>query len=422
MADPTNPPPRSLLHRLLHVGVHDGLPPTEAKYVILNNTLVVVMSLVACLVVPNAYAMARGSSHADWMLLLLLQVPIYMFSFVFAAQRMHYTATLWFGGMASVSLVVQAHLLGRESCMHFFLLLHAVGPFVLVPPRYRRWVFVQTALYFAVFAYTLVAVSDVPMLPMPPGTMNSVGKINLVFVFFSLVAFGYYERTNTLHAEKMVEEERQRAETLLLNILPGDIAERLKRDQSSIADGFASVTVLFADIAGFTPLAGKLTPPQLVAMLNEVFSAFDAMVERHGLEKIKTIGDAYMAAAGLPRPRPDHAAAVADMALEMVATIAKLKTPDGTQLAMRIGVNSGPVVAGVIGKKKFIYDLWGDTVNTAARMESHGEPGQVQVTQSTYELLRDDFELEHRGNVYVKGKGDMPTYWLRSRKGKPAPA
>ena len=152
-------------------------------------------------------------------------------------------------------------------------------------------------------------------------------------------------------------------------------------------------------------------------MLNGVFSAFDVMVERHGLEKIKTIGDAYMAAAGLPVPRPDHAAAVADMALEMVAAIAELRTPDGSRLAMRIGIHSGPVVAGVIGKKKFIYDLWGDTVNISARMESHGEPGMVHVSQSSYDQLRADFELEPRGVIEVKGKGAMATYWLRSRKG-----
>ena len=216
----------------------------------LNNILVLVMSLVSCLVVPISYSFARASPHANWLLLLLLQAPLYLFSFAFAYGRMAYLATLWFGGVAAVALVVQAHLLGRDSGMHYYLLLHAVGPFVLVPPRYHRWVFVQSALYLAVFAYALFGIEPQPLLPMPAGALDEMGKVNLVFVFFSLIAFGYYERTNTLHAEAMVEAERQRAETLLLNILPAEIALRLKHDQSSIADGFADVTVMFADIAG----------------------------------------------------------------------------------------------------------------------------------------------------------------------------
>jgi adenylate cyclase len=202
-------------------------------------------------------------------------------------------------------------------------------------------------------------------------------------------------------------------------VLPGPIAERLKTGESLIVDRFDAVSVMFADIVGFTSVASKTSPEAVVTMLNEVFSMFDKLAEQHGLEKIKTIGDAYMVVAGIPQPVADHATAIAHMALDMLAGIAAYAQRTGTDLSIRIGVHSGSVVAGVIGTKKFIYDLWGDTVNTASRMESTGLPGRVQVTEATYALLREQFELEERGLVEIKGKGSMRTYLLVGQKQDP---
>ncbi len=231
------------------------------------------------------------------------------------------------------------------------------------------------------------------------------------------------ERTRDLQEEKrklgeayhLLSEAQEKSEALLLNILPGPIAERLKSGQNIIADHHDAVTVLFADIVGFTVLSARTPPVMLVGLLNEIFTLFDDLAAEHGLEKIKTIGDAYMAVGGLPDPRPDHAEAVADMALAMRDRLPHLPFSDLVPLQVRIGIHTGPVVSGVIGKRKFIYDLWGDTVNTASRMESHGVPGEVHLSGATAELLKGKFDLEARGPIQVKGKGEMRTYILKGR-------
>ena len=213
-------------------------------------------------------------------------------------------------------------------------------------------------------------------------------------------------------AMRLLGQERERSERLLLNVLPAAIADRLKMNPERIAEHSAEVTVLFADIVGFTTLSARKSPQDVVRLLDVIFSEFDALAEKHGLEKIKTIGDAYMAAAGLPERRADHALAAARMARDMLSAVARIAAETGEPLALRVGLNSGPVVAGVIGRKKFIYDMWGDTVNTASRMESHGVPGEVQVTDATAALLGTAFALRSRGAVQIEGKGEMHTYLL----------
>jgi class 3 adenylate cyclase/integral membrane sensor domain MASE1 len=217
-------------------------------------------------------------------------------------------------------------------------------------------------------------------------------------------------------ARMSLQAEKDKSERLLLNILPQPIAERLKHEQRTIADSFTEVTVLFADIANFTKLSASLTPQELVALLNEIFSEFDRLAEHHGLEKIKTIGDAYMVVGGLPFPHPNHAQAVAAMAIDMQATLAAFSHRQQKPFRMRIGINTGPVVAGVIGTKKFIYDLWGDTVNIASRMESQGLVGQIQVSADTYHQLKYEYELAERGEIVIKGGGKMLTYLLIGKK------
>jgi adenylate cyclase len=214
--------------------------------------------------------------------------------------------------------------------------------------------------------------------------------------------------------------EQEQSENLLLNILPQPIAQRLKQSQAntktsniSIADEYNNATVMFADIVGFTDLSSRIPPQQLVDLLNQIFSRFDLLAEFYKLEKIKTIGDAYMVVGGLPNLRSDHAAAIASMAIDMLDAIAQFNLDTGEKFQIRVGINSGAVVAGVIGIKKFIYDLWGDTVNIASRMESHGVPGRIHVSAATYELLKEQFLFEERGVISVKGKGEMQTYWLK---------
>jgi adenylate cyclase len=215
---------------------------------------------------------------------------------------------------------------------------------------------------------------------------------------------------------KKLRYEQERSDQLLLNILPRPIAIRLKEGQRQIADFFPDVTVMFCDIVGFTQMSERLPPGELVAMLNKIFSLFDLLAEKHGLEKIKTIGDEYMAASGLPMPRKDHAEAVAEMALDMLAVMDRFNAKNNSAVRIRVGIHCGPVTAGVIGTKKFAYDLWGDTVNLASRMESHGVANAIQVTESTYKRLRYRFMFQRRGTIHVKGKGALATYFLVGRR------
>lgn len=213
-----------------------------------------------------------------------------------------------------------------------------------------------------------------------------------------------------------LDRERARSEQLLLNVLPQPIGERLKRGEAPIADAFPDVSIVFSDLVGFTELSAQMPAASLVELLNEVFSELDALAAAHGVEKIKTIGDAYLAVAGIPVAREDHARAAANMAIDMLRVQQRLAERRGLRLQMRVGVNTGAVVAGVIGKHKFTYDLWGDAVNIASRMESSGLPGRIQISDATRSRLDDRYVVEERGVVDVKGKGPMKTWWLLGRR------
>jgi adenylate cyclase len=261
-----------------------------------------------------------------------------------------------------------------------------------------------------------------------PGPSEHIPS-SVVVAFFALNIFGPSVTTFALlehfvrsrdRAHRLLAAEQERSETLLLSIFPHAIAERLKISHDVIAERSEEVSVLFADITGFTPAAERLPAEEVVVLLDEIFSAFDELVVRHGLEKIKTIGDGYLVAAGIPTPRADHAEAAGRLALAMRQALAELPIASG--LSLRIGVDSGPVVAGVIGRTKFGYDLWGDTVNTASRMQSHAPPGAIQVTERTYRRLQDGFILERRAGVVVKGKGEMTTYLLLEERPEPSVA
>ncbi len=240
--------------------------------------------------------------------------------------------------------------------------------------------------------------------------------INAVVSSGVLLSIVSYALREAARAEAVAQFEHERSESLLANILPAPIAERLKSNPGSIADSFSEATILFVDIVGFTKLSETMTPEGLVDLLNKVFSEIDDLTEKYNLEKIKTIGDAYMVVAGAPERRPDHAEAIAAMSLEIKESFAKLNKAGHHSLDFRIGIHSGPVVAGVIGKKKFSYDMWGDSVNTAARMESHGIPGEIHVSAVVRDLLQDKFQFAECGLVDIKGKGKLLTYLLKGRR------
>jgi class 3 adenylate cyclase len=279
-----------------------------------------------------------------------------------------------------------------------------LGALLFVGPR-------EGVPWFAAFV-ALVAISAA----IDPALSDGAPDVphGVVVAFFALNIVGVAATAYALLQYFVRARERALAESerLLLNVLPAPVAARLKEQEGVIAEDLPEVTVLFADLVGFTPLSQRLSASEVVSLLDLVFARWDAVAAAHRVEKIKTLGDAYMVAGGVPLPRGDHAEAIAEMALAMGPELARCSEQTGIPLEVRIGIDSGPVVAGVIGRAKFIYDLWGDTVNTASRMESHALPGTIQVTERAYARLRDGYELRPRGTVDVKGKGPMPCYLL----------
>jgi class 3 adenylate cyclase len=289
----------------------------------------------------------------------------------------------------------------------------AVALYTAGAAGHLRWALLVAAVAVGGGIVFLLFVNQEPVLRVLSELVREVS----LWLAILLLGDAVHSRRALAREHRLLEVERGRSEGLLRNMLPASIAERLKQRQEVIADASPQVTVLFADIADFTSHAERSPPEATVALLNELFSQFDALTETRGLEKIKTVGDAYMVAGGLPDPMADHAGAIAELALEMLELAARRSFPEGGPVRLRIGVDSGPVVAGVIGRRKFGYDLWGDTVNTASRMETTGVPGCIQVTERTRQLLGERYVFQERGVIQVKGKGKMLTYFLSGRTG-----
>jgi class 3 adenylate cyclase len=281
----------------------------------------------------------------------------------------------------------------------------------------RDWA-LAIAAWFGTTPLIYLAVADLPSDTRAQLLRGAVSDLALLAAVL-LLGEALRSRRALDAAHRLLLAERERSEQLLLNVLPAPIAARLKQGEEIIADGFAEVTVLFADLVDFTRRSQETTPDRVVRVLDELFTALDRLAERYGLEKIKTVGDAYMAVGGLPEPRPDHAEAVAEMALAVREEVPRHLDPGGRPLQVRIGIDTGPVVAGVIGRRKFSYDLWGDTVNTASRMETNGVAGCIQVTDRAHRRLRDRYRFERRGPVEIKGKGELVTWFLIGRTGQP---
>lgn len=315
-----------------------------------------------------------------------------------------------------IVLTLMAVLFGRETYFHFYMLVTILMQFFLFPDHQRRIAYVCAFIITATFvAIQFPYFDQFRYFRLTGEALFRVRLTNILGLGLVVTTFSGYIASTFAEAERYIEIERAKAERLLLNVLPETVANKLKNNPGTIADRFEHCTVLFADIVGFTELSRKLSPVELVQILNELFSLFDDLVEKHGLEKIKTIGDSYMVVGGLPDPDPDHAVKVSAFALDLLNTIQNYRSQHGYEIELRVGISSGEAVAGVIGKKRFVYDLWGDNVNTASRMESHGLPGRVQVTESTYRLISEHFELEERGSIDVKGMGSVPGYLLLRR-------
>lgn len=258
-----------------------------------------------------------------------------------------------------------------------------------------------------------------PLYDISGNVLTILYTFNLASIFIRLPIITYFFYSKNIEtAEQALQEQYKLAENLLHNILPVPVAKRLKEESHTIADSFESVSILFADIVGFTPLSEKLKPQDVVSLLNTLFSRFDTLTEKYSLEKIKTIGDAYMVAAGIPEHKENHAELILDFALEIMSDLAEYNNANNTDIKVRIGINSGPVIAGVMGIKKFSYDLWGDSVNTASRMETSGVPGEIHITSETYKLISDKYTVNKREPIEIKGKGLMQTYFVIKKNTK----
>ena len=324
-------------------------------------------------------------------------------------------ARLGFVSFSVAYVVFNSLLIGVEFQFQLFLLVEILAIFFVFPASETRRMLVTAGIVFAVFLFFQV---------MPEHQFNqfqtgkadhnlpAYPKIILTNVAILLYAFAFYIQRTFRTADRILAAEREKSERLLRNILPDSIATQLKEQHTVIAERFDECTVLFSDLVGFTSIVRSMPAVQVVSVLNEIFSAFDDLTDRYQLEKIKTIGDAYMVVSGLPEPDTNHAEKMAQFAIDMMHTIQLYRDQTGLPLELRIGINSGDAVAGVIGKRKFNYDLWGDSVNTASRMESHGLPGQIQVTETTYQLIKDKFLFKERGLIEVKGLGMINSYLL----------
>jgi len=321
---------------------------------------------------------------------------------------------------ASIHIPLSTYLLGPGAgYLMFYFIFAAIAVLVYRPTEpVKRTLVVATAALSTIVMVTLTR-NLAPVIEMEPWKLNSIHDIIAGGTFISLAVIAFHFATVTNTAEKRIKKELERADELLRNILPDSIADRLKSSPNTISDNIESATILFCDIVGFTKLASQKSANQIVDMLDDIFSTFDQLALTYKVEKIKTIGDAYMVVGGVPEktePRV-HVKAITDMALEMIEAVNQYAKNYEVDLNIRVGIHTGPVVAGVIGMKKFTYDLWGDTVNIASRMESHGEKGRIQISENTQKLLPNSFELEERGVISIKNRGHIKTWFVGKQAG-----
>jgi len=378
------------------------------------------------------YAMPRTHLTAWWLRASIEPFAVFLFLATYRRsfrQRMDWLTNLWLLAMSITIMAMLATAQESEIAFTFY----PIGLMLVLICGYvasGNLGYATAQGWLAVLGYGLVGIYEQRLLAAPSTGLKffTMGFFIVGINIIGMVLGYVLERTNRLaflqrlvieRQHQEAEDLRAESERLLLNVLPASVAERLKHGES-VADHFEEASILFADIVNFTPFSTDRSPVEVVAVLNRIFSAFDRLTDQYRLEKIKTIGDAYMVVSGLPAPRPDHLEALIEMALEMQAVMQRLRREGLCEFNLRIGINTGPVIAGIIGYKKFSYDLWGDTVNVASRMETFGVPGRIHVTEQVYLRIKDKYIFEERGPIQVKGKGEMTTCLLVGRSNQRA--
>ncbi len=339
-----------------------------------------------------------------------------------ASLGAHGLARLWLMVTLEAQVAVVVWITGNVLGVGMYALLAAVLARTLYSQKETlpRFTFITGAMLILLGSMAVSGQAKLPLEIVPDWMLSAMRIINALIVLESIVIILAVFQKEVLRSEENLIVERERSDRLLHAVLPTKIAGELRQRDRMIADHHPEVTVLFADIAGFTPWASQHDPEVVVSLLEKIFTRFDRQVRAAGAEKIKTIGDAYMVISGAPDPRHDHAHVMAQLALDLVDEVKAIREETGIALDLRLGMHTGPVIAGVIGAMRFTYDVWGDTVNTASRMESHGEPGRVQISAETKARVEDQFFCEPRGSIYVKGKGEMETWWLAGRRARGA--
>jgi len=396
-----------ILRHLVQLGVSSELTSTDAKHVRFTNVTALIASVMTLAWVPVNYLLGQWLTAV----LLLLTGAVLLTPLVLNVKSWYRSAVTVLVGVTCISLSCFTMIFGTESGVQLYLIMVAFGSYLLFQKKYEK----SSHFFGAIAGLTLIFFTAFSEW-FPPRIklidLELFYTINFGVAIFGLVFLAAVFRNLVTDTEDALAEEQARADRLLLNVLPASIAERLKNSpEAVIADRYTQVTVLFADIVGFTPLSARLSAAQTVDILNQIFTEFDSICEQFAVEKIRTIGDGYMAVVGAPVPCSDHAA---NMAYAAVAMRDYLNTnPVDELLQVRIGLNSGEAVAGIVGTTRFHFDLWGDAVNVAARMESLGEPGRVHIAKGTYDLIKNTIPCESRGVIDVKGKGEMETWYIK---------
>jgi len=403
----TKTPKRSLFERYRNIGVDDDMPDYEKRsYYIFNLIILVVLGITVVYAIIPYFVFhinhVMQNHLINWSLF-----AGYVFCVILGVLRYPLAARLLFTTLVQAHIFIFTFLIGWDIGNYLFYLALPALPYVLF---YKSRFGVAYALLTGIVGFAAsywVKKTGFHLIKVTPEIYDGLFLLAFASTFtVILLVVKLFFKLSRL-AEEKLNHEKKRSERLLLNILPGDIAARLQKGESTIADHYDPVVVLFADIVGFTEISAKTPPGQLVGRLNEVFSLIDILVEKYDLEKIKTIGDAYMVVAGIPKKRDDDISRIVRFAKDIIEMVEA-----SNALQLRIGIDAGEVTAGVIGTKKFIFDLWGDTVNTASRMESHGEPGKIHITERVADQLGQEFKKTERGKMLVKGKGEMSTYFV----------
>jgi adenylate cyclase len=404
----------NLANRIIDLGINKQTDVIQTRHIRFTNSVIVILFF---FIIENV-AISIYFHQPLVTLVFLMHFILISLTLLFNHMGKRVLASAWFSGVAILFVSIYSIIFTERGYNFVFLPMIIFLQFFLFSAAEKKYIFIFTAITVFCLAGVLFwpAFHLQTLIPVSKEIIQAQRLNSLVGLPCLSIAFGLYAFITISRADREVAKEKDKTDQLLLNILPQSIAQRFKNDQSYLAEEYKSVTVLFADIVSFTSLSEKLKPDVLVGFLNKIFSEFDYLAELYGLEKIKTIGDAYMVAGGVPIPCDDHTRKICRMAIKMQEVAKDILTPFEEQVSIRIGINTGPAIAGVIGVKKFIYDLWGDTVNTASRMESYAEAGKIQITTEVYELIKNEFECQSRGLINVKGKGSMTTYFLMGAK------